>query len=98
MFSCYRAARLTIERLDRPLTMTERIRHFAHLFICSHCRLHDWQVRGLTRLFNMKRDRTDNSSGTNTDAGECFDVSLSQAARARIISVLSSRTRDNEKE
>jgi hypothetical protein len=78
MFSCYRAARLTYDRLERPLTRRERAVRWGHLFICRHCRTHELQVRGLARLMELKKARHDNPG-------------LPAAARDRIRTALAGR-------
>jgi hypothetical protein len=47
MFSCFQAVRLTIESLERRLSLLERLRRFGHLLICRHCRRHSKQIHGL---------------------------------------------------
>lgn len=78
MFSCYRAARLTYDRLERPLTRRERFTQWGHLFICRHCRAHDRQVRGLARLLERRK-----SAAT--------DVVLPPEAKTRIRAALTGR-------
>ncbi|HEX4793169.1 MAG TPA: hypothetical protein VH370_05225 [Humisphaera sp.] len=58
MFSCHRAARLTLEQLERPLSNCERLRRWAHLLICSLCRRHNRQLRGLAFLLRCQDDTT----------------------------------------
>lgn len=95
MFSCYRSARLTIDRLERPLVLTERINRFGHLLICRHCRNHDRQIRGLAMLFQLKQEAVEpaaTSSGTSANSNES---GLSDAARSRIATVLSERCKSS---
>jgi hypothetical protein len=47
MFSCLKAIRLTIESLERRLSLLERARRLGHLLICRHCRRHSKQIHGL---------------------------------------------------
>jgi hypothetical protein len=89
MFSCYRAARRTIDRLERPLMLFERLKLFGHFLICRHCSTHDRQIRGLASLLEMKKQAVQNQNPSNeVNAG---DSCLSDAARSRIAAVLSSR-------
>jgi hypothetical protein len=89
MFSCYRAARLTIDRLERPLVLIERIKLLGHFLICRHCCTHDRQIRGLASLLQMKQDATQNQNPSKEAVSG--DSGLSDTARSRIAAVLSSR-------
>jgi hypothetical protein len=89
MFSCYRATRRTLDRLERPLVLFERLKLFGHFLICRHCCMHDRQIRGLAHLFQSKQKAAELPAASN---GANFnDSSLSNAARARISAVLSNR-------
>ena len=77
MFSCRRAARLTLEQLERPLSTAERLRRWGHLLICSFCRRHNRQLRGLAFLLRCDDDVALASSLPTS-------ARLSPAARSRI--------------
>ena len=89
MFSCYRASRLTYDRLERPLFLYERIKLHGHLFICRHCRTHDRQVQGLALLIQMKREAEDQPSSVTI--ANSTPTGLSEAARSRIAGILTDR-------
>lgn len=89
MFSCYRATCLTLERLERPLVLTERIRRFGHFLICRHCRIHNRQISCLTILIQMKQNAGEIPVATSSENSS--ESGLSPEARARIAAALSSR-------
>jgi DNA-binding GntR family transcriptional regulator len=89
MFSCYRATRLTLDRLERPLVLTERISRSFHLLICRHCRNHNWQISGLARLFQLKQNSAESSDLSSSPSSG--DSRLSPAAHSRIAAALAAR-------
>ena len=82
MFSCFRSIRLTIESLERRLSLLERLCRLGHLLICRHCRRHSRQIHGLAFALG----------GEGKVAG--FDLPrLSSIARSRISAALADADR-----
>lgn len=54
MISCKKAAELTCESLDRPLTLWEAIQLRFHLFMCAACKAFAAQNEALLRLFGQR--------------------------------------------
>jgi len=50
-FSCKHMSQLSSERLDRPLTMRERITRRIHLKMCTWCRRYENQLQFLRNQF-----------------------------------------------
>jgi hypothetical protein len=89
MFSCYRATRLTLVRLERPLLLTERFSRSFHLLICRHCRNHSRQISGLAQLFQLKQDIATTSASSNNASSVV--LRLSPDAHSRIAAALAAR-------
>ncbi len=51
--SCSHIADLTLQSMDRPLTLGEKIRYYFHYFICPVCRKFEKQMRSLTELIRV---------------------------------------------
>lgn len=68
---------------EKPLTWSERLAVRVHLWICAQCRRFERQLRWLDRL----------AGKGNTEPPEwvAADLSLSQAARARIRGAIEAR-------
>jgi len=84
MFSCRRAVRLTLDQLERPLSLAECLGRWGHLLICTACRRHNRQVRGLAFLLRCE----DEASLASTMPASAH---LSAAARSRIAGAMADR-------
>lgn len=58
MMSCKKAAELTCQSLDRPLSRRERLKLWFHLAMCRQCAAFRRQCEGLEALF-AKRFRNE---------------------------------------
>lgn len=74
-FSCERMSELASERLDRKLSLKERIATWIHLTICSWCRLYDRQIRFLHETFH----------GQPSFYKNLPELELSKESKARIL-------------
>ena len=84
MFSCRRAVRLTLEQLERPLSVMERLSRRGHLLICTACRRHNRQVHGLAFLLRCEQDVPLVSAIPES-------ARLSRDARSRIMTAVADR-------
>ena len=77
MFSCRHCVRLTLDQFERCLSRLERLDRWVHLLLCSHCRAHARQIRGLDFVLRHQSDT----------AGAAMPR-LSPAARVRIAAAI----------
>ena len=86
MMKCEEASKLVSEKMDRELTLSEKMGLKLHLFLCSMCRT-------VTRQLAFIKRASRHLGGSEEDSvlaqGGCLDDTLTADARARIKNVLS---------
>jgi predicted anti-sigma-YlaC factor YlaD len=81
MLTCKQASQLISQSLDRPLTLTDRLRLRLHLVICDACMHFKQQMAVLQTVLRRLREQTESDDG----------VTLAEPAKARIRQRLASK-------
>lgn len=53
--ACKRATELMSQKIDRPLSLTERVSLRTHLMMCRYCRRCEQQLQMLSRITGRRR-------------------------------------------
>ncbi len=80
--SCRQFARLTVTRLDRPLTTTEALRHRLHGSLCGICRRFSAQFALLNDL--TREIETETTPAAEAETETAAITRIAAAVRARI--------------
>ncbi len=86
MMNCREASRLASERLDRKLSVRERLAFRFHLMMCRTCTRYARQLRFVTTAVAAQQSR---------EPGSTRDDGLPEAARARIAARLREEADDS---
>ena len=93
MFSCKEAARLSSEKLDRRLSLWERLMLRLHLAMCKACSVYSRQIEGLHRIFSL-RGQTPSGESTTESMDEM--PKLSPESRERMKRMLAAKQSDQD--
>ncbi|MBN4073616.1 zf-HC2 domain-containing protein [Mariprofundus ferrooxydans] len=53
--ACNEISKLASDSLDRPLSLSERLKFKLHLSMCSHCRDYDHNMKFIRKITDMMR-------------------------------------------
>jgi hypothetical protein len=81
MLTCKQASKLISQSLDRPLSLSSRIKLRFHLFICDACTRFNKQLGQLRMAVHRMRQNTENDNS----------IELPSDAKARIINTVASK-------
>jgi len=79
--ACEEISRLASEKLERDLSLMEKIRLRTHLFMCSACRHYDAHITTLHQALKIKRKSTLNAIHLPQDKRKKIEVVLQDSSR-----------------